>query len=444
MWMMPTERHFLKAMEGFFPDGVSDKRFLLAVSGGADSMVVLHLFQKHYSDFIIAHCNYGLRGTESDLDEALVNKMAKEYDKIFCVKHVSLPQKDNKSIQLLAREHRYDWFAMLKDEHQVDFVVTAHHLDDNTETLLFNLIRGTGIKGLCGIPAMSANIIRPLLQVSKSNILEYAQANGIQYRDDASNFSTKYNRNKIRLNILPEIEKINPQFSKTINEHIREYADLEELLREQTANFIKHHCRKDNDCLVIPSKTLLCKPGRLNILFSILGEYGFSKSQVEFLLNGQLTRSGTKIESGSHELYLHGDEWIVAPVLSDLAEISVSQIPATVHTAFGSLSFIVATESTTKTERDTLVFEHNFDDKALVIRTRKDGDRFAPEGMNGKSQKLKDFFINSKISVPAKARQLLLCSGDEIIWIVGLRKSHHTHKKVNNGTYVHVVFSKIT
>lgn len=437
---------FSKVLTRFFQETYSNQNYLLAVSGGVDSMVLLDLFMKFDLNFQIAHCNFGLRGKESDLDEELVYSLAKDKNIRCHVKKFNLDGKkdSNNSIQLLARNLRYEWFNELLEENNLDYLVTAHHANDNAETILFNLIRGTGYKGLMGIPSRTESIFRPLLEFQKVDIISYALKNKIAFRDDKSNFTSKYNRNKLRLEVIPIIEQINPQFCITLKENTAIFADIADIVESQVSLFKKDHCKKIDDYLTINFTEIMQKPGKLNILSCILEPYDFSKNQVQFLLNGNLKLSGTKIKSKTHELYLHGKEWVVAPPLKKIKPTKISFTnDCSITTPYG----VIITENTNsaKNEEDNFhvyISMGNFKDESLVIRTRQEGDWIHLKGMNGKKQKLKDYFINEKLSIPAKDRQLLLCLENEVIWIVGKRKSERLSKMTSTDNYLKITFVK--
>lgn len=440
VYLPETERKFLRAIQELLPDDRNNKKFLLAVSGGADSMVMMRLFLDAGLKFEAAHCNYGLRGEDSDNDEQLVRRISADYGVRCHVKCFELANKHDGSIQLLARQLRYEWFEELRRENDLDYIATAHHEDDNTETVLFNFIRGTGIRGLTGIPTVKGHIIRPMLSITKQEILEYAAKNAVEYRDDLSNFTTKYRRNQIRLRLLPGIREINHNFNKTIREHIREYADLDELVQAQVGQFLKNSCRWEYDLLYISHKDIYALPGRFNILSRILEPFGFSKNQVLFLLEGRLSKTGTRIESVTHELVLHADEWLVASVVEEFEEIQVTTLPAEVTTTYGTLHFTEISQEEQAADKNILILQHDLDANPLSIRTRSDGDRFAPEGMQGQRQKLKDYFTNNKIPPPARDRQLLLCAADKILWIAGMRRSHFTSEENSKGKWIRAEF----
>lgn len=414
-------------MAKLFHDKLANTHFLITVSGGIDSMVLLELFYKAKHNFKVAHCNFGLRAEESDLDEALVIQTCIEKNIPYFTKKISIKSSDipGKSVQLEARDKRYAWFNELLLENKLDYIVTAHHANDNLETILFNFIRGCGIQGLHGIPQKTGNILRPLLGIEKNDIIAFAHKNQVKSRLDSSNLTTKYKRNKIRLEVIPKLEEINPKVCRTVQEHLPLFQDLNEMLESQVNSFVKNYCRCQADCFIISFGEIFGTAGKLNILNNILQGFGFSLKQCQFLLENKLQHSGTKIESSTHELYLHGTKWVIAPVIAVFEPITIDQFPCQISTSYGNLSFDNIDEidfNNLEDNQKQLVVNTKSFESNLVVRTRQDGDWFRPAGMKGQKQKLKNYFINEKMSIPQKDRQLLLCTGSEVLWVVGKRK----------------------
>ena len=426
MKWIDLEREFEQVVSKLLPKQALNYKFLLAVSGGLDSMVLWHLFQKAGFDIEIAHCNFGLRGQESDEDEKFILEHAVSNHTICSVKHFTLGKNSikNKSTQMAARDLRYKWFEELVQSKNIHYLVTAHHADDNLETILFNLTRGTGIKGLTGIPEIENDIFRPLLNFNKTQLIDFARKNNIMFREDSSNHSVKYKRNQLRLEIIPKLKEINPSLTETVLDHLPLYKDLKEMLLKQTEWFKNKHCLQKGNLFIIDHKKLLSIPGKLNILNELISGFGFSYKQSLFLIEGRLTQTGTKVESSTHTLYLHNNHWVIAPIMLKFEPIVLDNIPTSLNTQYGNFIF-KHTKALIKPETKTLIV---LDLKRimlpLIIRTRNDGDWFCPVGMEGKKQKLKDYFNNEKYSIPEKDSQLLLCAGQDILWIVGKRYDH--------------------
>lgn len=433
-------------MAKLFQDKLANTNFLLTVSGGIDSMVLLELFYKAKLNFKVVHCNFGLRAEDSDFDEELVIQTCIEKGIPYFTKKISIKSAEipGKSVQLEARDKRYAWFNELLVENKLDYIVTAHHANDNLETILFNFMRGCSIQGLQGIPQKTGNILRPLLKIEKTDIIAFANKNQVKSRLDTSNLSPKYKRNKIRLEIIPKLEEINPQVCRTVQEHLPLFHDLEEMLDVQTKLFVKNHCRQQEDCFIISFGKIFKTSGKLNVLNRILQEFGFSMKQCQFLLENKLQHSGTKIISSTHELYLHGNNWVIAPPIDSFVPIIIKNIPCQVNTTFGNLSFEKAVDldiNNLEDKKELLLMETKLFESDLVVRTRQDGDWFRPVGMKGQKQKLKNYFINEKMSIPEKDRQLLLCSGSEVFWVIGKRKSLKVLNTTHSNNFIKITFT---
>ena len=263
------------------------KQTLLTISGGIDSAVMCDLFHEAKFPFAIAHCNFQLRADESDGDEDLVKKMAKKYDvKIFVKKFdtTKYAKEKNISIQLAARELRYNWFEKLRNENGFHQIATAHHLNDTIETILFNLVKGTGIRGLRGIPLKQGNIIRPLLFASREEIETYQKKFKLKFREDSSNANDKYTRNKIRHQIIPLLKEINPSLENTFAEKIELFSQLETIYEKQMKKSAAQLFLPRKDDIYIPILKLKKTKNALSVLFEYQKDFGFNAEQVEDVL----------------------------------------------------------------------------------------------------------------------------------------------------------------
>ena len=403
-----------------FPQ-LKDKKLLLAVSGGIDSMVLMHLFQQLKYDISIAHCNFQLRGKESDEDENFVKSEAKKFKtpSYFIRFDTENYSKENKlSTQLSARKLRYDWFQKLLSENQLDYLVTAHHLDDNVETFLINFIRGTGLEGLTGIPDQNRNIVRPLLPFSREEIENYAQANQIQWREDSSNASDKYFRNKLRHDIVPILKKLNTGFLDSFQNTLHHLQQAESLVNDATKLVYEKVVEEKENQLEIHLNSLLEFKNYKAYLYQWLKEFGFSAwNDIYDLVDAQ---SGKQVFSETHVLLKDREKLI----LSERKEINKSEV-----------FFIESMESKVNIplkltfSKGVNIFETNSncifvdEDKIkfpLTIRKWQEGDYFYPVGMNGK-KKLSKYFKDEKYSLLDKENQWLLCSDDQIVWVIGKR-----------------------
>ena len=399
---------------------LNGKKLLLACSGGLDSVVLAHLCKALKFDFALAHCNFSLRGTESDGDEDFVRELASTFEIDVYVKQFDTEQyaeEQRLSVQMAARELRYKWFDELLQSKRYDYVLTAHHADDSLETFLINLSRGTGIEGLSGIPQVNGNVVRPLLPFSRNEIIEYAKSESIQWREDSSNASVKYLRNKIRHEIVPGIKELNPTFLQNFQHtqhHLRQINDLvNNHLNELKSKLFQQ--RKDKVQIKIAE---LQKLQPLDAyLYGLFNGYGFSEwSDVKDLLAAE---SGKQVFSKTHRLIKDRQSLILAKI--ERKESEAFEIHS--DKAIDELPIKISLEDVETFEKQgqNVVFldkeKLNF---PLVLRNWEKGDYFYPFGMQGK-KKLSKFFKDEKMDVLSKGKQWLLCSGDDIVWVVGKR-----------------------
>jgi len=423
MKLTPFEKTILLNLKRLSKNA-EEKSYLLAVSGGIDSMVLTHLFKKFNLNIEIAHCNFCLRGDESEQDEELVHQLANEMASSIHIKRFEdLKEKaGDSSIQLKARELRYAWFEELIKIRDLDYLVLAHHADDNLETALYNFTKGTGIKGLKGMPEVNGHIIRPLLKTEKSAIIEYAKEELIPFRNDSSNESTKYNRNLIRLKVIPQLKNVNEHITKSFTNHIPLYLDAQALIEQACENFLENHTKQKHHSIIIDFEAIQKKPGKLNVLLSLLEKYGFSYAQVYNIIEKKFILSGKKIQSTTYELVYNRNELIISPLENHSYKILVENIPICIITPFGSLVFERISSQEGGVQKDQNISYLKADTiLPFTIRTKEKGDVFCPSGMHGKKQKIKDYFINNKYSLPEKEKQLLLLSGNDICWVIGHR-----------------------
>ena len=399
---------------------LKDKKLLLAVSGGVDSMVLLDLFYKLRFDICVVHCNFQLRGKESDADEMLVRETCQDsYIPYFIESFDTLEfANENKlSIQLAARKLRYDWFQEIISL-GFDYVLTAHHLDDNVETFLINFIRGTGLEGLTGIPAQNGNIIRPLLPFSREEIENYALENKIQWREDSSNASDKYFRNKLRHNIVPTLKELNTGFLDSFQNTLHHLQQSESLVNDASKLVFEKVVEEKENQLEIHLKPLLEFQNYKAYLYQWLKNYGFSAwNDIYDLVEAQ---SGKQVFSETHILLKDREKLI----LSERNEINKSEvfiiesIESKVNIPL-KLRFCKAV-NIFETVSNCIFVDESKIKFPLTIRKWQEGDYFYPSGMNGK-KKLSKYFKDEKYSLLDKKNQWLLCSEDQIIWVIGKR-----------------------
>lgn len=403
--------------------GNTTNKYLLAISGGADSVALLDVCNSLGYDFIIAHCNFNLRGEESLRDEMYVRELAKKYNKpIYVISFDTLnyAEVNNCSIEMAARDLRYNWFDNLLNEHDCEYILVAHHMGDVVETALINLIRGTGIKGLKGIAPINDKVVRPLLDYSKDDILKYLKDREIDFCDDSSNFETDYTRNKIRLNIIPEFEKINPSFKKTMYENTKRFSEIEILFNERVQEILDDITSYKDDKILISIEKLKKASAKNTVLYELLKSYGFNNLLVEEIIASLDSLSGKYFDSKSHRLVKDRNSLILYE-LSDFSNAEYvfdSSIDFPINIEMNICS---AKDYSIKRDKNIVCFDAEKVKMPLNLRKWRQGDFFFPFGMKGRKKKLSDFFADNKFSLKDKEDCWLVCSEDKILWIVGYR-----------------------
>jgi tRNA(Ile)-lysidine synthase len=426
-----------------------EDKILLAVSGGIDSMVMADLFSRGFHHIAFAHCNFGLRGHESDGDDAFVREMAEKYGvPLFVVRfdETDFRKLEGFSTQMAARKLRYDWFEDVRSQNGYDAIATAHHLDDQVETFFINLSRGTGIAGLHGIQPRLGYVIRPMLFATRGDIEAYAKENHIVYRDDSSNASMKYLRNMIRHELIPVLKKINPDITTAIAGTIHRIGGYEKIgnkvLQQEIAKI-----RTENGSQVRISIAGLKNLTPIDLYaWELLSPFGFGNATITNIVESLQHHSGKRFYSSTHRLIRDREHLIVEPLKDAVpppasgkgektgskhpmqhadAMIFIDQetekidtpVQLLFHTVDRTPAFIISTDpSHASIDLDKLTFP-------LTLRKWRPGDAFFPLGMT-KRQKLSDFFINAKIPLTEKENIRVLCSDRKIIWIVGYRIDH--------------------
>jgi tRNA(Ile)-lysidine synthase len=403
-------------------------RPLVATSGGVDSVVLCHLFHQAGLPFAIAHCNFQLRGEAADLDEALVKKLAEELAVPFYATRFEtqfFAEQNKLSIQVAARQLRYGWLEETRQAAGCHFIATAHHLNDSVETLLYNFTKGCGLRGLHGIPFRNGHIVRPLLFATKKQVLDFAEQNKLAYREDASNLTDKYNRNKLRHHVVPVLEDINPSFIQTAGENIQRLLDAE-LLMDFALAKIKEDLLEtgENEWRIDLQKLRSC-PAPATVLFEILKEHGYNAFQVSDILQSIDNQSGSIFYAPPTQLLLDRS-FLVLKLGGNIDGVkNISLMPdSTVSLPDGtrlSLTLQAGRPDSLATGPERAWLDADKLQFPLRLRHWQPGDWFCPFGMGGKRQKLQDFFSNHKLSRFEKDRVWLLESGGEIAWIVGMR-----------------------
>jgi len=423
----------------------SGNRLLIAVSGGVDSVVLCELCHQAGYHFEIAHCNFQLRGEESQRDEKFVRSLAEKYQVKIWVRHFDTTDYaafHKLSIQEAARELRYAWFNEILEEHNFSFLLTAHHLDDSIETSLMNFFKGTGIAGLRGILPRQGKIIRPLLFAGKQELQDYALHHSLQWVEDSSNESDKYTRNYFRHQVIPFIRKIYPGVEKNLTQNLTRFRDTE-LLYQQSIEWYKKKLLtvKENE-VHIPVLKLQQVAPFTTVLYEIIREFGFSAAQTNEVAALLESDSGRYVQSLTHRIIRNRAWLIIVPVKT--AEASIIPIEKTGKYYFpgGSLELSPAKNSQPETDRYIACLDAASIHFPLILRPWKTGDYFYPLGMT-KKKKLARFFIDQKLSMPEKENTWVLEMDKKIIWVVGRRIDNRFKLKETTKDILRIVYKEI-
>lgn len=398
------------------------EKVIVGVSGGADSVALLDILHSFKIECIVAHCNFHLRGEESNRDAFFVEELCKRYGLKYervDFDTEAYAERESISIEMAARDLRYNWFEQIRVIHMAQKIAVAHHRDDSVETILLNLSRGTGIRGLTGISPMNGYIIRPLLCLSRKDILEYLKDRKLSYVDDSTNSEDLYSRNKIRLNIIPLLERINPSVKDAIirtSENLSQVANIYYMYINQ----VKKDVFKDNK-INIGLLVHYVEPEA--ILFEILSLYGFNAATVQSVFESLLNQSGKVFHSETHEL-LKDRGYLILKKKRALTLDSFNiqkDDPKIIHPVNLKIEKILKNKDfTIERNPNILYLDANKINYPLTLRRWHRGDWFIPFGMKGK-KKISDYFSDHKFSLFDKESAWLLCSGNDIVWIVGHR-----------------------
>lgn len=407
-------------------------RLLVAVSGGVDSVVLCDLLQKCGYNFIIAHCNFNLRGEDSEMDEAFVTRLAEKYATGCFVKKFDTDgyAASNKlSIQVAARELRYQWFGEIihaEKENPFYGLLTAHHADDNIETLLMNFFKGTGIDGLQGIETKTignVKIMRPLLFARKTELLAYAKEHELQWREDVSNHSNKYTRNYFRNEMIPALQKVYPKVEENLLDNIKRFHEIAILYRQSVVNAKKKLVfEKQSGEFHIPVLKLKNAVPLRTIIHEIINPFGFTAAQCDEVIKLLNSESGKYIQSAKHRI-LRNRNWLIISALGAIENDHIIIEETVVVAEAGAWKLkLEKSARPVKINPDTHVAQLDAREISfpLLLRKWKQGDYFYPLGMR-KKKKLSRFFIDQKLSLNEKENTWVLESGKKIIWVVGKR-----------------------
>lgn len=412
---------FKNHLQEHFPE-ITDAKIIVAISGGIDSVVLAHLCKKSHLNISLAHCNFQLRGEESEEDENFVIELADALDlQVFIEEFETEAYANEKKIstQMAARELRYHWFDELCETLQYDYIFTAHHANDNLETVLINFIRGTGIEGLTGIPSRNECILRPLLPFSKIQIEDYARENNLKWRDDSSNQSIKYFRNKVRLEVIPKLMELNPQLLESF-ENTRSYLQQSsDLVEDYMAAIFPKIAKEEEFGYSFRIKLLKTLPNTKAVMYSLFRSFGFTEwEDVHSLLDAQ---SGKVVYSKTHRLIKDRENLLLTTIPQDIDKsFEIKEGEEVVMLPMGTFHFEEVPEIPKMQKDDAIFVDWGRLKFPLVVRKWERGDYFFPFGMQGK-KKLSKFFKDEKLSLPQKENCWLLCAGEAIVWVIGLR-----------------------
>lgn len=406
-----------------------DDKILLTVSGGVDSMVMMSLTAAAGYRFGVAHCNFQLRGKESDEDEILVETEARRYGAEFYNRRFDTEgemERTGESMEMAARRLRYTWFKELCNEHGYTAIAIAHHSNDSIETFFINMLRGTGLRGLTGITTQVGRVVRPMMFATRKDIHDYAVAHHIPFREDSSNRSTKYLRNKVRLGLVPMLKEINPQFTTIMRRNIARLSQAQDFITS-AINIVKSESLEHNgDIHTLRIGNIRPTLPRNYVIYEILNsEYGFKGDVVDALCHA--------LDNGATGRRFYSREWVATVDRGDVVVASILEDDTCETTVERGTVRSYAGGSVLYYEYTNIDFIDNLDqgenvalldvDKLqfpLRVRRWQEGDWFIPFGMSGR-KKLSDYLIDKKVSMAEKSRQFVLLSGDDIVWVIGRR-----------------------
>lgn len=401
----------------------TDEPVLIAVSGGFDSMFLLNYLYLHKYNLTVAHCNFNLRGDESEGDEDFVVKYCEE-KKIKCfVKKFDTAyyaESNGLSIQMAARELRYNWFDKLCLENGISKIITAHHKSDNAETMLINLARGTGLKGLEGIPLQSGKIVRPMLCLGRNELKQISMFFPVEFREDSSNSDDKYFRNKIRHHVVPEFTKINHSFEDTMFQNAGIFLQANRFIQHYLEKIKKKIITVDEDKTLINIEGLVGSPQPLFVLFSIVSDYGFNAAVCNDIFNSIYSISGKSFYSASHIVLKDRNELIVKLISpEENLEYVISAKMNYLKTIHHQWLFKIYGDKTISSLPHKAMVDFKKLKFPLTIRKWQKGDKIKPLGMLG-TKKISDILIDKKISKLQKQKTWVVISGEDIVWLSGL------------------------
>ena len=389
----------------------SSDKVLVALSGGADSVALLRVLLEAGYPCVAAHCNFHLRGEESDRDETFVRRLCDSLKVPLHVTHfdtATYAEEKGISIEMAARELRYAWFEEVRRQENARVIAVAHHRDDAVETFLLNLVRGTGINGLKGMMAVNGAVVRPLLGVSREEILDYLQHLAQDYVTDSTNLADEYTRNKLRLNVIPQLEEINPSVADSIMETARRLADVETVYRKAMEEACERVRISEHEFSIVQLQKEVAPQ---SVLFELLHPYGFNASQLKDIYRSLEAESGRLFYSDAYVL-LRNRDTLQLKRREELVEHAVPVLHQRIVER--DASFVLSKDPKIAClDADKLKGE-------LTLRKWKSGDKFVPFGMKG-FKKVRDYLRDRKFSLFEKENQYAVCRGEDIVWLVNER-----------------------
>ena len=432
--MYHTVRHYIE-QEQLLSEGAT---VIVGLSGGCDSMVLLHVLHRMGYRCIAAHCNFHLRGEESDHDEQFVRNFCQEQDIPLAVTHfetIAYAQEHQLSIELAARELRYEWFESLYLDYQAEAIAVGHHADDQAETLLMHLVRGSGLNGLCGMHPKNGHIVRPLLCVSREAIEQYALQEELHYVTDSTNSDTQYRRNYFRHEVIPLLEKLNPQIVATLSRTCQHLQGYQQFIQAETTRLRETCLVKEGNTDYIDLKQLCRHESWETWLYELLSPYGLQGDQVEQLCRSIHDKvSGKLFISNTHRIALNRTQLLIQalstlePPLPTLTCSTFKRTGKEVFPPAQALSVLIDADKVKGT---------------LHLRHWQEGDTFRPIGMKG-NKKLSDFFTDQKLSVFEKEEVWIVCDDEHIVWVAGHRMDDRYKITADSRTILELTLQKDT
>ena len=402
-------------------------RLLLAVSGGPDSVVLCKICDMLGYDFAIAHCNFKLRAEESDADADFVRDLADHYKVPFMLKEfdtAAFVMEQGMGIQDAARKLRYDWFRslMADTKNRFRWLLTAHHADDNVETLLMNFFKGTGIKGIQGIPYRNEYILRPLLFAFREDIMAFAHDHSVTYRTDSSNESTKYTRNFFRLELIPSIEKVFPAVKRNLAANISRFSEVGILYDKSVADVKRKLLQQKNEDWLIPLRRLASVKALRTITFEIIRDFNFSVQQTDEVIALLNSQTGKYIDSATHRLLINRNWIVISPLRQQVSGFHLIHSEAGIQQAGPFRIAVEIRKNDGRIHKDNRLAQLDMDmlKFPLLLRPWRPGDYFYPLGMR-KKKKISRFLTDVKLSLQQKSETMVLESDGKIIWVAGIR-----------------------